>query len=262
MTQTLNVISFNVRYSKGDDGENSWKNRRAMLFYYLREQQPDLIGAQEILRPQLKQITEALPGYQWIGVGRENGKRKGEYAAIFYRADRLKPLDSGTFWLSEKPEKPGSMSWNTACTRICTLAQFLDLATSQTFWHYNTHFDHVSGKARENSARLIIERMKQQAGDAPIILTGDLNTGEDDVCVRILKDAGLRDTFRVIHPYVEGVRTFHDFNGGHEGEKIDYIFVSPQWKVQTAAIDFFNQEDRYPSDHYPVTTKIQQNPKQ
>ena len=123
---TLSIMSFNIRYGSARDGSNHWKLRKDMVFSVLEDQQPDVVGLQEALGFQINQITETVSGYTSIGVGRDDGKTQGEYSALLYRSDRFDVQDSDTFWLSETPNVVASMSWNTACTRICTWALFKD----------------------------------------------------------------------------------------------------------------------------------------
>ena len=121
----LVVMTFNIRYGTANDGENNWDNRKDMACDVLRRHNPDVVGLQEALRSQIDDIRAALPQYAEIGVGRDDGKTKGEYSAILYRKDRLDVDDSGTFWLSDTPETPGSITWGNTCTRICTWGRFI-----------------------------------------------------------------------------------------------------------------------------------------
>jgi len=319
----LNVMTFNIRYGNADDKENSWPNRREMVFGVLREQAPDVVGLQEALRFQIDEIRAALPQYGEIGVGREDGKAGGEYSAILYRKDCLTLDDSGTFWLSDTPEVPGSISWNSACRRVCTWGRFIpkdsDAASEKgesglysstksigsislkngqgevlvarpgfgrekpkrevfpsqsrpdspfsAFYLFNTHLDHQSQPARQNGAILLSRRIAERKHADPVILTGDFNAGEDNPAVQYLKGLAelaapdglqsktpipLVDSFRVVHPAEQVVGTFHDFQGGVDSAKIDYIFVQPGVEVKTAGILHDNKDGRYPSDHFPV----------
>jgi endonuclease/exonuclease/phosphatase family metal-dependent hydrolase len=263
----LNVMTFNIRYGNADDKENSWPNRREMVFGVLREQAPDVVGLQEALRFQIDEIRAALPQYGEIGVGREDGKAGGEYSAILYRKDCLALDDSGTFWLSDTPEVPGSISWNSACRRVCTWGRFISKDSGPAFYLFNTHLDHRSQPARQNGAILLSRRIVERKHADPVILTGDFNAGEDNPAVQYLKGLAelaapdglqsktsipLVDSFRVAHPTEQVVGTFHDFQGGVDSAKIDYIFVQPGVEVKTAKILHDNKDGRYPSDHFPV----------
>ncbi len=267
----LCVMTFNIRYGTADDGENRWENRREMAVAVLRRHDPDVVGLQEALRFQIDEIREALPQYGEIGVGRDDGKTRGEYSAILYRKDRFDVNDSGTFWLSDTPTVPGSMSWGNQITRICTWARFVPKPPGRTFYMFNTHFDHQSQPSRENGAALLARRIRDRRHRDPVLVTGDFNAGEDNSAVRYLKSeeeldvawnglsknpVPLVDTFRVLHPDASEVGTFHAFKGDRSGEKIDYVFVEPGVEVLKAGILHDSQSDRYPSDHFPVIAAL------
>jgi endonuclease/exonuclease/phosphatase family metal-dependent hydrolase len=263
----LSVLTFNIRYNNPGDGENAWPHRKAMAAGVIRERAADVVGLQEALKGQLDDLLAALPGYAAVGVGRDDGKEKGEYSAILYRTERLRVLESGTFWLSETPEVPGSKSWATACTRICTWARFEDRAGGRAFYQFNTHLDHQSQEARVNGAKLIIERIAGRQHPDPVIVTGDFNAGEENAAVRLFTArradtrAGFIDTYLAAHPTERAQGTFHAFDGtpgakGSTREKIDYVLVSPGWTTRSAAIDRTNVDGRYPSDHFPVAAVI------
>jgi endonuclease/exonuclease/phosphatase family metal-dependent hydrolase len=262
----LTVMSFNIRYGTANDGENRWENRRQMVFDVIAEHRPDVLGLQEALKFQIDAILAGVPGYVLIGVGREDGREKGEYSCILYRTDRLDAAASGTFWLSDTPDVPGSITWGNACTRVCTWGRFVDRATGRGFCMYNTHLDHVSQPAREKGAAQIARHIAEQAQGTPYILTGDFNAGEGNPAIRYLKGeqpldgqtvgVTLQDSFRIVHPDEKEVCTFNSFGGRTNGDKIDYIFVGPGWKVLEAAILKTNIDGRYPSDHYPLTARL------
>lgn len=254
----LNVMTFNIRYGTANDGPNRWENRRQMVCDLIAEHRPDVLGLQEALKFQIDAVLKAVPGYVLIGVGREDGREKGEYSCILYRPERLDLTRSGTFWLSDTPDVPGSITWGNACTRICTWGRFTDRKTGRTFYVYNTHLDHVSQPSRESSAVLIAERMAD-AKQTPCILMGDFNAGESNAAVRYIKGSApvaMQDTFRIIHPDEKEVGTFNGFTGRSSGEKIDYVFVGPGWKTLDAAIIRTSRDARYPSDHFPLTAKL------
>ncbi len=183
---------------------------------------------------------------------------------IFYRQKRwqLDKDQQGTFWLSDTPEKPGSITWGNACTRIVTWGRFMDAETKRGIYVYNTHFDHISDQARKKSAVLLLQRITDRAKPEPVIVTGDFNAGESSKAVCLLTGKAstspikLVDTFRALHPEAKDVGTFHNFRGGTESQKIDYIFVLPETKILSAAILHDHQGDRYPSDHFPITAEV------
>ncbi len=263
----LVVMTFNIRYGTADDKEDNWVNRREMVYDVLRRHDPDLVGLQEALRFQIDEIRAALPEYAEIGGGRDDGKTKGEYSAILYRQDRMGLSDCGTFWLSDTPQTPGSITWGNACTRICTWGRFIVKDSGAAFYHFNTHLDHVSQPSREKAIVLIARHIRDRVYPEPVLLTGDFNAGESNPIVRYLKGeqelpaAGselaknptvLVDTFRVLHANAREVGTFHSFNGDRTRDKIDYIFALPGTKVLRAEILRDNVDNRYPSDHFPV----------
>lgn len=271
----VQVMTFNIRYGTANDGENRWELRRDLLFQVIRDQKPDVIGFQEALRPQVDELRAALVDFDWIGVGRDDGKDAGEFAPIFYRRKRFKPLEFGTFWFSKTPEVVASKSWGNNVTRICTWAQFQDTqANSETFYVFNVHLDHESAESRKQSVKLLMEKVLTRKSKDPNIVLGDFNEGEEDPAVLDMKGKVKRrnefppdtlwwpywvDTFRERNADVKDVSTFHNFQGSSKGEKIDYIFVSPDWEVQDAKIIRTHRDSRWPSDHFPVTAKIAMN---
>ena len=253
----LNVMSFNIRYGTAKDGDNAWPKRRDLVFDVIRRHDPDVIGLQEALRFQLDELLAALPGYRSVGVGRADGATKGEYAAVFYRADRFTLDEHGTFWLSDTPTTPGSTSWGNTIPRIATWARLIDKADGKGFYIYNAHFDHRSAPSRERSAALLVERAASRThGDEPVVITGDFNAGEGSAPIRTLTDAKYVDTFRVKHPDATDVGTFNGFRSTRTGRKIDYVFVSPGLEVLEASILLDHDARRYPSDHFPVAARI------
>ncbi len=267
----LVVMSFNIRYAAANDGENNWDKRRDLACEVVRRHTPDLVGLQEALRSQIDDMRAALPAYGEIGVAREDGKTKGEYSAILYRKDRFDVDDSGTFWLSDTPEVPGSITWGNACTRVCTWARVLPKPSGKPFYMVNTHLDHISQLSREKGIALIMARLSSRKHPDPVVLTGDFNSGENNAVVRYLKGERrlevvnngmsqnplpLVDTFRLLHQDASNVGTAHGFKGSRAGNKIDYIFVAPGTEVLQAEILHDNQDNRYPSDHYPITAAI------
>lgn len=259
----LTVMSFNIRYGTANDGENHWKQRREFLFDVMREADADLVGLQEALDGQIHELLDELPQYGVVGVGRDDGKTRGEYAAILYRRDRFRVSDAGTFWLSDTPEIVASKSWGNSITRICTWARFVD-RDGRAFWHYNVHLDHQSQPSRERSAVLLAERIAaRRNGDEPAIVTGDFNAGETNPALTRLTaphggaPALYLDSFRVRHPDEKETGTFTGFKFGQTtGDKIDYVLVPPGTDVQSAAIIRTSRDGRYPSDHFPVIAKI------
>ena len=255
--EALTVMSFNIRYGTANDGENRWANRREFLFDVVRQSDADLIGLQEALDAQIREILAAVPGYGVVGVGRDDGRTRGEYAAILYRTSRFHVSDAGTFWFSDTPEVVASRSWGNTITRICTWARLVD-RDGRAFWHYNVHLDHQSQPSREQSTKLLVERIAaRRSPGEPVIVTGDFNVGEDNPALNTMFSGGYADTFRVKHPDAIEVGTFTGFDlKATTGPKIDYVFVQPGTDVMDAAIVRTSRDGRYPSDHFPVTARV------
>ena len=260
--EPLQVMSFNIRYGTAKDGENEWPARREMLFDLVRERNADLIGLQEALAFQIDEILMAAPGYAAVGVGRDDAARSGEYSAILFKKDRFSIAESGTFWFSDTPEVPASTTWGNKTTRICTWARLID-RDGRGFYHYNLHLDHQSQPSRERSTVLLRQRIEARAFQAdPVVVTGDFNVGESNPALSALvnkSDAGAPfvDTYRVVHPDDTVVGTFSGFKfGSTGGDKIDYVLAQPGTEVITAEIIRTSRNDRYPSDHFPVTATV------
>ena len=253
----LRVMSFNIRYGTANDGEDHWDKRKDFLVDVVRSEAPDVMGVQEALYPQLAYILKALPEYAMVGVGRDDGVRAGEYTAILYRTAKLSVSRSDTFWFSDTPERVASKHWGNTITRICTWAQFAT-PEGQPVYVYNVHLDHQSQPSREKSATLLRGRVDARDPKAPVIVMGDFNAGEKNPAVASMVEGGeLRDTFRVAHPSAAPVGTFTGFKFGQvSGEKIDHIFASAEWEVVEAAIVRTDRNQRYPSDHFPVTAVL------
>jgi endonuclease/exonuclease/phosphatase family metal-dependent hydrolase len=253
--EPLSVMSFNIRYGTAKDGPDHWEKRRDQLFDLLREQAPDVIGIQEALHFQIVEILKAVPGYASVGVGRTDGKREGEFAAILFRTARLTAQRSDTFWFSDTPQVIASKSWGNKIERICTWAQFDD-AAGGTFYVYNVHLDHQSQPSREQSVALLLKTIDARSPAAPVVVTGDFNAGEKNPAAVAMRQR-FRDTFRALDPEAAEVGTFTGFKPGEtRGEKIDFVFVEPTAEVISAAILRGARDGRYPSDHFPVIAKV------
>ena len=254
---TLRVASFNIRYHNPNDGEHAWPNRVDRVASTILFNQADLIGMQEALKDQVMDLEHALPGYSWVGVGRDDGKEEGEYAPIFYKTTRFELLDSGTFWLSQTPDVPGSKDWDAALTRIATWARFKEQATSKEFFLFNTHFDHRGAVAREKSAALIANQVVRLSGSTPAIVTGDFNFVETTPGYAVLTES-LRDAmYHTEQPHHGPTGTFSGFEVGSDlKNRIDYIFVTEQIDVLQHAILSDNWNGAYASDHLPVLATV------
>jgi endonuclease/exonuclease/phosphatase family metal-dependent hydrolase len=258
----LRVMTFNLRYATAADGENSWPNRKDVLLEAIRTFDPDLLGTQETLALQADFLVEKLPGSTLVGVGRDDGKRQGEFSALLFKKARFDLIDSGTFWLSETPEKIGSKSWDSSLPRIATWVRLRDKSDGgREICYLNTHWDHRGNQARVESAKIIRRWISEHAPDSLAIVTGDLNITEDHEGYRTLASTSdaprLRDVFRLLHPQ-QGPEeaTFHNFSGKRGGRRIDFIFASPEATPLEVGIDYTNRDGHYPSDHYPVTAVL------
>lgn len=260
--QVLRVMSFNIRYDEPRDGVNAWPNRKEKVADVIRFHKADTVGVQEALLSQLKDLETLLPDFAWCGVGRTDGKEAGEYSAIIYRKSRLQLITNGTFWLSETPDRPGSMGWDAAFPRIVTWARFRDRRTKRVFIHFNTHFDHRGDKARTESAKLIIKKLGELAGKLPFVLTGDLNVREDSAAYKTLLEGS--DSVKIVdakyasvNRHFGGNSTFSAFKELEPNNKIDYIFVREGMKVLEHGILSDKWDGLWASDHLPVLAEIQ-----
>ena len=257
----LRVMTFNIRYDEPRDGVNAWPNRKKKVADVIRFHKADVIGVQEALISQLRDLESQLPDFAWCGVGRSDGKEGGEFSAILYRKSRFQLLDTKTFWLSETPDTPGSKGWDAALPRIVTWAKFKDRTSKKTFVHFNTHFDHRGEKARIESASLILKRIGEIAGKIPFVLTGDLNVREDTQAYKTLK-AGDTVTHLADAKYASanghfgGDSTFSEFKELKPGMKIDYIFVREGTRVLEHGILSDQWNGLWASDHLPVLAEI------
>ena len=255
----IRVMTFNIRYNEPRDGVNAWPNRKQKVADVIRFHKADLVGVQEAQIGQLEDLEKLLPDFAWCGVGRTDGKRDGEFSAILYLKQRFRLLECRTFWLSETPEVPGSMGWDAAYPRIVTSAKFRDQLTRKTFFHFNTHFDHVGGKARFESAKMIIGRIRNASAGTQSLLTGDLNVKEDTEAYKTLAapESGLKDARYVSsNGHFGGTSTFNAFKEMQPAMKIDYIFVTPGVQVFEHGVLSDNWDGLWASDHLPVLAEI------
>lgn len=259
----IDAVAFNIRFDNPKDGENAWPNRKEMVGKWIESESPDVIGLQEALRHQINDIKKVATAYSEYGVGRDDGKSRGEHCTILYLKKRftLDKKDCGTFWFSDTPEKIASKSWGNEIPRICTWARLIHKKTGKGFYLYNVHYDHQSQSSRIGASNLIIERISnRKQSNEPIILMGDFNAAEKNPAITVFKEEPLKlvDTFRVVKPDEKMVKTFHGFRGGSfMGGKIDHVFILPKTaKVRSAEIVRFNKDTRYLSDHYPVRAKL------
>jgi len=256
----LTIMTFNLRVNVSFDGDNAWPYRKQHAAELIRRVNPLVIGTQEGRYDMLRDLDSELPQYSRLGEGRsgyESGNlQMDECCAIFYRKDLIKPIKQGQFWLSDTPEVAESISWDSSYSRFCTWACFETIDNSeQRFYVFNTHFDHEGQQAREESAKLIIDRITQihEAEGYPVLLTGDFNSYPNDLGIIKLQEA-LIDASTVLDEPM-GL-TFHDYKGGTEGEPIDYLFFTQDVTVLETIVYRDEIEGRFPSDHYPIATRV------
>ncbi len=227
--------TFNLRYDNQGDAPNHWGARKERVAQYIKDTKIDVFGTQEVLHHQFEDLKAMLPNFEAVGVGRDDGKTKGEYSAVYYRKDKFTALDSGTFWLSENPDSIGKMGWDAACPRVATWAKLQDKETGKIFMAVNTHFDHVGVVARNQSALLIISKIKEIVGDRPAVLTGDFNvTDKSDAYATITtNEFVLKDAHKIAEKTAGVNYSYHGFTRvlAEKRDKIDFIFVTPQIRV-------------------------------
>ncbi len=248
----LKVMSYNIRYGSAEDGTNSWNLRYGATYEMLKDQAPDVFGVQEALDFQVSFIKE-MCGYKGVGVGREDGKKDGEYSAIFWNKKTVSMIKWGTFWLSETPKKP-SMGWDAACFRTATWALMKDKKTGKKFYFVNTHLDHVGKEARKNGLKLIVDRIAEiNKKGYPMVLTGDFNINPDNPALedldKIMKSA------RKIAGKTDNLGTFNGW--GRRDTILDYIYISgfgscPEFQTVTKKYN----DRKFISDHYPVAARL------
>lgn len=259
--ESLNVMTFNIRYATAADGENQWNNRKDRAAETVRFFDSDICGMQEALYSQIIDLEKRLPAYGWVGVGRDDGEKAGEFSPIFYLKTHLTLLETKTFWLNEHPETVG-LGWDARINRVVTWAKFEDRRTLQQFIIFNTHFDHQGVVARRESAKLLLKKIKEIASDLPFLVTGDFNAKPAEEPIQILTDASqdfyLTDSKKITQmPHFGPEGTFSGFEAKErDNEPIDYIFVSEGIKVLKHATLSGTWGGLFASDHHPVMTVV------
>lgn len=249
----LCVMTYNLRYASVNP-PNAWPQRRPLVAKVIREVNPDLIGTQEGVYSQLKDVAADLPDYAWIGLGRDGGSR-GEFMAIFYRAARLEPLEFDHFWLSDTPSVIGSSTWGNSNRRMVTWVRFMNRENKREFLLFNSHFDHEIQAAREKSAALLRERIASLKTTLPIIVTGDFNADERNKTHAILTEGDfLQDTWHAAAVKEgEGLGTFNGFRSiPRNNSRIDWILTRGGLTTDKTRIVTFSQDGQFPSDHFPL----------
>ena len=281
--EKLTVASFNIRYNNPSDADkgNGWTQRCPVVCDLIRFHDFEVFGAQEVLHGQLLDMLAGLPGYDYVGVGRDDGQTKGEYAPIFYQKEKFEAVESGHFWLSEVTDRPNK-GWDAALPRICTWAKLKDIKTGFEFFFFNLHMDHIGVEARKNSAMLVLKKITEMCGDQPVILAGDFNVDQTSPDYSILAESALlNDSYEVAKVKLALNGTFNDFKPDMKTDsRIDHLFVSPSFTVERYGVltDTYRTkiEDskaeksgnfpkevsltkyvaRTPSDHFPVKVAL------
>ncbi len=254
----IKAMTFNIRYGKANDGENSWEYRKDLVFKVIREGQYDFIGMQEAMIFQIDEILEKCEGYQYTGITREKDPKKGEASPILYNSLRWKLIEGRTMWLSETPEIPASKSWNSSLPRIFTWGIFENNDSKEQILIVNTHYDHRSAEARHRSSMVIVDHIKKMANNLSVILLGDFNAGEKDPPITYLTNNNvlpLKDAYRSVHQVPqEKDMTFYGWRDHipGTGKRLDYIFYRGDIKPVSSQVIDYNADGRYPSDHMPV----------
>lgn len=253
--QSLKVMSYNIRLDVASDGVNAWPNRPNKVAALITKYDPDILGVQEALFHQLTDLLKLLPEYDYTGVGRDDGKQRGEFSAILYKKKRFQLKEDSTFWLSETPTVPGSKSWDAAITRVASTARLYDKKLKREFIIINTHFDHIGKVARANSAALITKTVDayQKQYDIPIIVSGDFNSEREELAYQNMIATGLLDS----KPATDNTGTFCGFEVGKmKCNPIDFIFYSNEWIVKNYQVIQDHDGKYYPSDHLPVQAEF------
>lgn len=260
-SQSLNVMTFNIRLNVASDSLNAWPHRKDLVVSQVMFYDIDILGVQEAKPEQMADLAKLLPEYQYIGVARDTGAW-GEFSAIFYKSDRIQLLKSSTFWLSETPKISGKKGWDAALPRIVTWGKFKDKVSRKVFFAFNTHFDHMGETARQNSARLILKAVDSLAGKYPVIVTGDFNSSNHNRPYQIIVDkddplhltnsADISET-----PHYGPTGTFNNFKSKEVDENpIDFIFVKNGIRVLKHGTISESWGGRFSSDHFPVYSKV------
>lgn len=257
----VKAMTYNIRLDLASDGANAWPHRREMVASLIRHEAPDLLGMQEVLLGQKRDLEAALPEYAMVGVARDDGKDKGEFSPLAFRRERFTLVDSGTIWLSETPAVP-SKGWDAAYPRIATWALLKDRLSGQTLRILNTHYDHIGVVARHQSSALLSNWLTQgEWARLPTILMGDLNSAPDGSGYRLLAESpasGLRDARRISRtPPYGPPGTFNAFKiDSNAAAPIDHIFLSKRFSVERYSVVTQHWGGRLPSDHYPVIAEL------
>jgi endonuclease/exonuclease/phosphatase family metal-dependent hydrolase len=254
--QDIRIATFNLRYDNPKDSGNLWSSRVPIVCALIQFHDFDIFGTQEGLRHQLDTMSAYLTDYTRYGKGRDSGEGKGEHSAIFYKKAKYKLLDKGDFWLSETPEKVGP-GWDAHLNRICSWVQLQDVKSKKAFYVFNVHYDHQGVKARQESSKLILQKIQAIAGNKPVLLTGDFNGDHNSEWYQLIANSGvLKDSYKsVANPYANN-GSFNSFKTPTSSAIIDHIFSTKQFTVKKYGILTDSYYGKFPSDHFPVVADV------
>ncbi|TAJ15250.1 hypothetical protein DMA11_02270 [Marinilabiliaceae bacterium JC017] len=262
-SKSMKISSFNVRYENPGDGVNTWENRKSLINEFFSKKDADIIGFQEVLHHQLQDLSQMLPEYDYVGVGREDGKEKGEFAPIFFKKEKFELLAKSHFWLSETPEVVGSKSWGAQLARIATWVKLKNKKSGHIFFIFNTHLSHVSEFARSESAVLLLKKIKSLAANVPVLVTGDFNSVPDDLSYKTMTGNWheldpFSDSYKISRNLpINSDVTFTGFDNSKNNLRIDYIFVNGYLRVLNHETFPVIKDDIYISDHWPVISEVE-----
>ncbi|MCD4768541.1 MAG: endonuclease/exonuclease/phosphatase family protein [Bacteroidales bacterium] len=258
----LEVISLNIRYDNPRDGNNAWPYRKNMVVSFLQEQQPDIFGLQEALWYQYKFIDSLMISYSSVGMGRDDGRMRGEMGPLFYNNTRFRLIESEIFWLSETPDVAGSKGWGAMLPRIVTWVKLRDKDSGEDFYFFNTHYSHMSDSARLMSSSILLDQVKKITGDSFFVITGDFNMLPESKAYQTLTEEGnasalIRDTYILSETEPSGPAcTFNGFNDSPCEGRIDYIFIRDGTSVKNHTTIILKNDSLFLSDHWPVKASL------
>ena len=252
ISDPIKIISYNIRYNNPNDGKDIWENRRETITDFIEKEAPDFLGLQEVNFPQIQYLNSNLINYNFIGVGRDDGKTRGEFSPIYFDESKYNLLLSNTFWLSKTPENI-SVGWDAAMERICTYGLFKQKNDGSKVWVFNTHFDHIGNVAREKSVDLILSKIKDLTKDKDqTIITGDFNLSEDSVPIKKLQNF-YNDVNIKMDNKSKFYGTFNNFKiDNNYNNRIDYIFYKNFDLIKSSHLHIKTDQGRWASDHHPV----------
>ena len=252
ISDPIKIISYNIRNNNPNDGKDIWENRRETITDFIEKEAPDFLGLQEVNYPQIQYLNSNLINYNFIGVGRDDGKTRGEFSPIYFNESKYNLLLSNTFWLSKTPNDI-SVGWDAAMERICTYGLFEQKNDGSKVWVFNTHFDHIGNVAREKSVDLILSKIKDLTKDKDqIIITGDFNLSDDSVPIKKLQNF-YNDVNIKMENNSKFYGTFNNFKiDNNYNNRIDYIFYKNFELIKSSHLHVTTDQGRWASDHHPV----------